>query len=90
MKNENEILTVLKDIATLLKSNSDKVTDADEQVWTIEEASVFLKLSKPDIYAKISEKTTPDPEKRIPHHRKGHKTIYFLRSQLLAWVKNAK
>lgn len=59
----------------------------EEEVMTIEGASEFLKLSKPDIYAKISEKTTPDPEKRIPHYKRGHKTLYFLRSELLAWIK---
>jgi predicted DNA-binding transcriptional regulator AlpA len=87
MKKIHEILSLLRDISNLLQAFVSNRENADEQVWTIEEASIFLKLSKPDIYAKISEKTTPDPSKRIPHYRKGHKTIYFLKSELISWIK---
>jgi len=88
MEKKDAILATLIEIATILKSNSENSSIYDEQVWNIDEAAEFLKLSKQDIYSKISEKTTPDPQKRIPHHRKGRKTIYFLRSELLAWVKS--
>ena len=83
MKILNEILSVITDLNSTLKDFSKKENLLEDPL-TIESACEILKKSKSDVYALIST-NAPDP---IPHHRKGRKTIYFFRSELILWVKS--
>lgn len=75
----------LDSIETLLYSIKDKRPEhpdtiaAPDDLLTIEQAAAFLHLSKPTIYSKCS-------RNELPYMKRG-KRLYFLKDQLLAYVK---
>lgn len=86
MQNSNdEILNILKEILRQLKQTSSPGggKNNDAEVMTIEDVVEMIKLKKPTIYALVA-------SKKIPFRKKGHKTLYFLRSELMDWIKNTK
>ena len=86
----DEILKILKEIKTelqLQRSSERKENSLEEEVMTIEGAAKLLKLSKPAIYTMISSSPPGKYGKKLPFHKKGHKTLYFLRSEIMAWIK---
>lgn len=56
--------------------------EADEDPLTVKEAAEFLKLSVPTMYTLIH-------ENRIPH-MKSAKRVYFLKEDLLAYLKKGR
>jgi excisionase family DNA binding protein len=85
MNNPFEVIDArLSNIETLLldikhnpkERNSQPDTD---QILDIDEAAVFLKLSKPTLYGLVS-------RAEIPVNKKG-KRLYFSRKELTDWVK---
>lgn len=77
-----ELLDCVREIKQLLRNTNEHQSMLEEPI-TIEQAAEFLKKSRQDCYFLISNKAQ-DP---LPHHRKGHKTIYFFKSELTSWVK---
>ena len=77
-----ELLDCVREIKQLLRNTNEHQSMLEEPI-TIEQAAEFLKKSRQDCYFLISNKAQ-DP---LPHHRKGHKTIYFFKSELNSWVK---
>lgn len=51
-----------------------------EEMLNIKDAAVFLGLSVPTLYSKVS-------RKEIPYHKPG-KRLYFQKSELLDWIKS--
>ncbi len=74
----------------VLKSNSSKAVDANEDVLTIEGLSKLTTLSKSTIYGLISEKSQTKSTNPLPFHKTGHKSLFFLKSEILDWIKRAK
>lgn len=54
-----------------------------EEILSLKEAAVFLKISKSCLYKKTS-------TKQIPHFVPGGKNIYFKKSDLEDWIFNEK
>ena len=54
--------------------------EAQEEMLNIKDAAIFLGLSVPTLYSKVS-------RKEIPYHKPG-KRLYFQKSELLDWIKN--
>jgi excisionase family DNA binding protein len=51
-------------------------------LMTVEQAAIFLSLSVPTIYTKVSRKELPV--------NKGGKRLYFSKGELWAWIKSGK
>ena len=68
----------LSNIEQLLLHANNHPTDTDE-LLTITQAALFLNLSIPTIYGKVS-------RKEIPVNKQG-KRLYFYRSELADWIK---
>lgn len=64
------------------KSFEDKISNNESEFLSIEETAKLIKLAKPTIYGLVHKKA-------IPHHKKG-KRLYFLKSELLEWIKSGK
>lgn len=62
------------------KSEGSQKEESD--LLNIKEASKFLGLAIPTLYAKVS-------ERKIPHSKRGKK-LFFSREQLNAWVKSGQ
>lgn len=60
----------------------DSETENGESLFTVPEAAEFLHLSVPTIYGLTH-------KRQVPHQKRG-KRIYFLKSDLLDWVKKGK
>ena len=56
--------------------------DSEDEFLTVEEASAFLTLSLPTVYSKVSKKA-------LPYMKKG-KRLYFLKSDLIEYIKNGR
>lgn len=57
-------------------------TKQEPEFFTIEEASVYLKLAKQTVYQLVSKKALP--------HYKRNKRLYFRRVELLEWIEQGK
>lgn len=91
MLNEIKIIETLVDIQQnfhrieglldqlILKQNN---ITKDDELLTIEEASKFIHLAPPTIYAKVANST-------IPYSKKG-KRLYFSKKELISWVKKGR
>ena len=53
-----------------------------DEIMTIEDASEFIRLAKPTVYALVS-------NRQIPFSKKG-KRLYFRRSELERWVTSGR
>jgi excisionase family DNA binding protein len=74
----SELLEKVTCIEQLLKSNGERPNET-EGLLTISGASVFLNLSKNTIY-KLAQ------HRAVPYIKKG-KRLYFLKEELLTWLK---
>lgn len=73
----------LENIERLLLENKKKQSsDQSEALLTIQEAAVFLHLSVPTIYSKVSRGELPV--------MKRSKRLYFSRSELLKYIKHGR
>ena len=54
----------------------------DNQILWMDDAVQFLNLAKPTIYGLLS-------KGKLPHYKRGRK-VYFLRSELEAWLMSGK
>ena len=78
----SELKQIIKEaIMEILKENK-LISDSDDfyKIMTLDEASNFLQLAKPTIYAKTSKRV-------IPFHKVGKK-LYFKKADLLQWVES--
>lgn len=87
MEEIKEILLCLKEIQIALKSLSDPITHIhiEEKILSVDEAAEVLHASKSGVYHMVAEKA--EKSDGIPYRKKSHKVIYFLKSELIAWVK---
>lgn len=77
-----ELHEKLDAIKSLLESVDSKSESGIEQVLTLKEASSFLELSPATIYLKVS-------KREIPYSKKG-KRLYFLKSDLIDWIRGGQ
>jgi len=77
----SKLYTKMENIEELLQKLSGIPVESDE-LLTITEASVLLKLSIPTLYSKVS-------RNELPYNKKG-KRLYFYKSELTAWVKSGR
>jgi len=75
------VFDVVKECLTL-HSPVAKSSNQENDVIDIREASLYLGLAIPTIYAKVSERI-------IPHSKVGKK-LFFSRKDLLAWIQNGR
>ncbi len=73
----------VENIERLLKEIKNKPSEPENaDLMTIIEASKLIKLSVPTLYSKVC-------RNEIPVHKQG-KRLYFLRSELLDWIKSGR
>ena len=77
IRNEN-LLSDLKIIGDFVGNESHQ----RNEILNTDEASLFLSIAKPTLYGMTS-------QMRIPHYKTGKK-LYFLRSELMAWLRKSK
>ena len=58
------------------------LSNSSQQILWIDDAAKFLNLAKPTIYGLLS-------KGKLPHYKRGRK-VYFLRSELEAWLMTGK
>jgi len=73
----NKYLTALHEILHEMKQSSRK------EILSIEDASIFLGVSKSYLYKLTS-------QREIPHFKPLNKIIYFKRSELIDWIEKGK
>ncbi len=76
-----ELSKQLDRIEYLLRNQSD-IKAEDGKLLTVEEAANFLNIKKSTMYAKVSKRD-------IPHSKQG-KRLYFLKTDLIEWVKKGR
>ncbi|MDO6604696.1 helix-turn-helix domain-containing protein [Arenibacter palladensis] len=70
-------------ISKHLKGGIQPSNDTEEDVFlTIEEVALLISLSKFTIYGLVH-------KNKIPYHKQG-KRLYFLKSEILEWIKSGK
>lgn len=74
-----ELLTRVDSIEKLLQENKLNSVAANDELLTISEAAILLKLSVATIYTKVC-------KNEIPANKQG-KRLYFYRAELLNWIK---
>lgn len=80
---EQKIGQRLTSLENLLREIESKSTKSDEdEIGGMELAKKITGLSYPTIYGLVS-------TREIPHSKKGKK-LYFIKSQLISWVKEGK
>ena len=72
----------LEDIRKLLTSQHLPIDDGMQDVLTISEAASILRLAVPTVYGLVH-------RSKIPVCKKG-KRLYFIRHELLEWVKQGR
>lgn len=77
-----ELLEKVSSIEQLLKSKGERPNEAEDGLLTISGAGELLNLSKNTIY-KLAQ------HRAVPYIKKG-KRLYFLKEELLAWIKTGK
>jgi excisionase family DNA binding protein len=66
---------------TIPFSNNDEGLLFKKRIWTIEDTSLFLNLSKGTIYNKVS-------RREIPYRKpKGGRRLYFMPDEILNWIE---
>lgn len=68
----------VKQIKSLILESSTK--EGEDQILTIEETSEFLHVKKQTLYSYVS-------KGQIPHHKKAGR-LYFLKNELIDWIKS--
>ena len=77
-----ELLTRIDSIEKLLQENKVNTVVANDELLTISEAAILLKLSVATIYTKVC-------KNEIPANKQG-KRLYFYRAELLNWIKSGR
>src|SRR5690554_2759823 len=78
----NERLQIIEGLLQALAESQSEIREPSgktDDLLTIEQAAEFLHLSKPTIYSKCS-------RNELPYMKRG-KRLYFLREQLMEYVK---
>ncbi len=73
-------LANIENLLFSMKQDNKRPQEDPEKLMTIQQAAEFLSLSVPTLYTKISR------EKDFPHMKRG-KRLYFLRGELLKYLK---
>ncbi|MEB8345095.1 helix-turn-helix domain-containing protein [Flavobacteriaceae bacterium KMM 6898] len=83
MLTEEDIKVLSKQITENLKNDWPSTENQQEDVFlTIGEACTLIFLAKPTVYGLVH-------RNKIPYHKQG-KRLYFLKSELLEWIKGGK
>jgi excisionase family DNA binding protein len=79
-----EIIRKISDQVTdnIMKAINPSITPEEDRFLTIEETSKIIDLAKPSIYGLVH-------KNKIPFHKKS-KRLYFLKSEILDWIKSGK
>lgn len=72
----------IENIERILKDHSKEGKIVDNDLLSINEASILLKLSVATIYSKVC-------RNEIPVNKQG-KRLYFYRTELLNWIKSGR
>jgi predicted DNA-binding transcriptional regulator AlpA len=72
----------IENIERILKDKNKEEKEGNNDLLTIQEASLFLKLSVATIYTKVC-------RNNIPVNKQG-KRLYFCKSELISWVKEGR
>lgn len=85
------ILAELREIKKFLGSLVNPITHIhiEEQILSVDQAGELLDMSKSQVYHRLKDEFVDTPY-GLPHHRKGHKTIYLFKSELMAWIRSNK
>ena len=80
----SEIINLISDqVAEKVLKNLNPSNSSNEDVFmNIKENAKFIDLSVPTVYGLVH-------QNKIPFHKKG-KRLYFLKSEILAWLKSGK
>ncbi|WP_232226411.1 helix-turn-helix domain-containing protein [Flavobacterium sp. ACAM 123] len=80
----SEILNLISDqVAEKILQNLNLSNSSHEDVFmNIDETAKLIDLSRPTVYGLVH-------KNKIPYHKKG-KRLYFLKSEILAWLKSGK
>lgn len=76
-----QLFNKVENIERLLQQQKESTEEID-QLFTIQQASEFLKLTVPTIYGLVS-------RSGIPVSKKG-KRLYFSKAELTAWIKEGR
>jgi excisionase family DNA binding protein len=77
-----ELFTRIDSIEKLLREYIVNTTSVNDELLTISEAAILLKLSVATIYSKVC-------RNEIPANKQG-KRLYFCREELLNWIKSGR
>jgi excisionase family DNA binding protein len=77
-----ELLIKIERIEKLLQENKVNTVSSHDELLTISEAAILLKLSVATIYSKVC-------RNEIPANKQG-KRLYFYRGELLNWIKSGR
>ena len=79
-----EIIRKISDQVTdnIIKAINPSTTPEEDRFLTIDETSKIIDLAKPSIYGLVH-------KNKIPFHKKS-KRLYFLKSEILDWIKSGK
>ncbi len=79
---EEELKNLLRETIEEVLENIGRRKPSEQNLLSVEEAAVFLKLKVTTLYEKTSNKL-------IPHFKKGNR-LYFYRNELEAWLRQGK
>lgn len=79
-----EIIQKISDQVTdnIIKAIKPSTTPEEDRFLTIDETSKLIDLAKPSVYGLVH-------KNKIPYHKKS-KRLYFLKSEILDWIKSGK
>ena len=76
------LINEVSELKALLLKKSEKPTEPNDELLTIEQAAEFLCLTVPTIYSKVS-------KRKLPFMKQG-KRLYFAKSELSEYLKAGK
>lgn len=83
MLSEEGINVLAEQISERIKNSfKSKFSNDENEFLSIDETAKLIKLTKPTVYGLVN-------KKNIPFHKKG-KRLYFLKSEILDWIKGGK
>ena len=77
-----ELESIIQRAVNSALSDLELVLKDEEQLLTVKEVAAFLCLSVPTIYSKVS-------RREIPSNKNGNR-LYFLKSELMDWIKQGR
>lgn len=83
MLSEEGIKVLAEQITENIKKAMNYSNSSNEDAFmNIDDTSKLIDLTKPTVYGLVH-------QNKIPYHKKG-KRLYFLKSEILAWLKSGK